>query len=99
MSSLIISNKRFTTACLRFFLLLFLPLLAFAQPTDLRFKNYTVDDGLSQISALTVYQDKLGFIWVGTQDGLNRFDGYQFKHYKHDPQNPQTLSANYIWRV
>ncbi|NQZ07739.1 MAG: response regulator [Algicola sp.] len=87
-------------------LLAFLPFTVFApfaqstaQPTDLRFKNYSVDDGLSQIIAQTVYQDKLGFIWVGTEDGLNRFDGYQFKHYKHDPQNPQTLSANNIGRI
>ena len=53
-------------------------------------------DGLSQYSVQSLLQDSRGFIWLGTQDGLNRFDGYSFKIYKHDPYNNKSLSANSI---
>ncbi|MCG8434480.1 MAG: hypothetical protein MJA83_10650, partial [Gammaproteobacteria bacterium] len=43
------------------------------------FQNYTGDDGLSQLSAQTVFQDRDGYIWVGTQAGLNCFDGNMFE--------------------
>jgi signal transduction histidine kinase/ligand-binding sensor domain-containing protein len=44
-------------------------------------------------------QDSKGFIWFGTQDGLNRYDGYEFVVYKHDPEDPDTLSNNFIWAL
>lgn len=53
-------------------------------------------DGLSQSSVLSLAQDSLGFLWVGTKDGLNRFDGYEFKSYKYDPKNENSLSNNEI---
>jgi ligand-binding sensor domain-containing protein len=40
-----------------------------------------------------------GFMWFGTLDGLNRFDGYSFKVYKHDPRNPKSLNNNAIWTL
>jgi ligand-binding sensor domain-containing protein/class 3 adenylate cyclase/HD superfamily phosphodiesterase len=46
---------------------------------EIRFKNYTINDGLSQSSALCIIQDDLNSLWVGTQDGLNRFDGKTFE--------------------
>lgn len=48
---------------------------------DYSFKNLTVADGLSNNSVKAIYQDSLGFIWLGTKNGLNRFDGYEFKTY------------------
>ncbi|MCJ8269725.1 MAG: hypothetical protein MJK04_10030, partial [Psychrosphaera sp.] len=75
---------------------LFLSRPAQAQPTDRHFENYTVQDGLSQHSVTTIYQDKQGYIWIGTDDGLNRFDGYQFKQYTHHPKNPRSLFDNDI---
>lgn len=60
------------------------------------FKHYNVEDGLSNNTVLSSIQDKDGFIWFGTKDGLNRFDGYRFKTFR-SGKNPKTsLGINYI---
>ncbi|SHN31551.1 Signal transduction histidine kinase [Cyclobacterium lianum] len=61
-----------------------------------RFSHYTSQDGLPQNSVLAIIQDESGYLWLGTDDGLARFDGYQFKTYKHDPEQPYTISNNVI---
>ncbi len=61
-----------------------------------RFHNYSPVDGLSQATGVTITQDRTGFLWVGTQDGLNRFDGHGFKVYKHDRTDAWSLSDNFI---
>ncbi len=68
----------------------------FSQHNDLRIKYYTLEDGLSQVSINCLLQDKYGFIWIGTGDGLNRFDGSKFKIFKHDKQDVTTISGNNI---
>lgn len=55
--------------------------------------------GLSQSVVLDIAQDDQGFLWLATQDGLNRFDGYEFKVYKDDPADPQSLLGNFIASV
>ncbi|HRW62088.1 MAG TPA: two-component regulator propeller domain-containing protein [Bacteroidales bacterium] len=57
---------------------------------------YSIENGLSQTSVLCIIQDSRGFLWIGTQDGLNRFDGYTFKIYKNNPADSLSLSNNYI---
>ena len=57
---------------------LFITLFSFSQ-NAYRFRNYTISDGLSQSNVSTLIQDNTGSIWVGTQDGLNRFDGQTFE--------------------
>ena len=52
--------------------------------SDFRFRNYTINDGLSQSSVTCITQDELSSIWIGTQDGLNRFDGKRFEQYFSD---------------
>ncbi len=63
------------------------------------FDRFTVEDGLSQNSVNCIFQDSKGFIWFGTQDGLDRYDGYNFKSYKHNPKNANSISDNFIWEI
>ena len=60
------------------------------------FKNITIEDGLSQSTVETIYQDSKGYIWIGTNDGLDRYNGYEFKYYKHDKDNKNSIPNNYI---
>src|SRR6185369_130259 len=75
----------------------------YAQPDHagdaVRFRTYSTPEGLSQATARAIAQDRDGFIWIGTQDGLNRFDGYGFKVYKHDRTDPASLSHNHVWAL
>jgi ligand-binding sensor domain-containing protein/signal transduction histidine kinase len=65
-------------------------------PPEGRFSRYSTDQGLSESSAEVILQDRRGFIWVGTTDGLNRFDGYEFRIYRNDPTDPKSLSDDSI---
>ena len=79
--------------------LLVLMLLYFsvsAQTEKIRFKEYTIDHGLSQNTVFCLLQDKDGIIWVGTEDGLNKFDGYTFTAFKHRNQDSKSISNNQI---
>ncbi|MBN4077665.1 SpoIIE family protein phosphatase, partial [bacterium AH-315-C20] len=67
-----------------------------AQVDRLKFERISVEEGLSQSSAFAIAQDSLGYIWIGTYDGLNRYSGYDIKVYKHDPNNQNSLADNYI---
>ena len=60
------------------------------------FEHLTIEDGLSQNAGLALLQDSQGFIWIGTQDGLNRYDGYDFKIFKRDSEDLNSISYNSI---
>ena len=64
-------------------LLLFLNCSIAAQNANLKFQRLTIKEGLSQSSANSIVQDNFGLIWLGTQEGLNMFDGYDITHFKH----------------
>ncbi|MCP4220416.1 MAG: histidine kinase, partial [bacterium] len=64
-----------------------------------KFEHITIDDGLSQNTVIAIHQDSKGFLWFGTEDGLNRYDGYDLKVYKKDPDDPGTLSSNWIQAI
>src|SRR5438477_1471000 len=64
--------------------------------TDIRFARLSTADGLSQTKVAQIVQDDQGFMWFGNQYGLNRFDGYNFKVFVHDPRNPNSLSGVFI---
>ncbi len=70
--------------------------VAFAPGAHLRFEHLTIDDGLSQNAGLSLLQDRQGYLWIGTQDGLNRYDGYNLTQFRHDPENPASLGHNGI---
>jgi len=61
-----------------------------------KFQRLMLEDGLSQSSIVSLYQDSRGFIWIGTQDGINRYDGRTFAHFKADPDIPNSLSDQNI---
>jgi len=65
----------------------------------IKFSNYTVLDGLSDNYCESVIQDSYGFIWVATNDGLCRYDGYTFKIYKYNEHDTLTIGNNYLFRV
>jgi len=60
------------------------------------FKHYTVEQGLSNNIVFCSLQDQRGFMWFGTRDGLNRFNGYSFKVFRHDPEEASSLGSNFI---
>ena len=65
----------------------------------LRFDHLNIEQGLSQSSIQVIFQDSHGFLWFGTEDGLNRYDGYNFKIYKPDPDAPNSLSDRWITSI
>ena len=65
-------------------------------PNNINFKNITIENGLSQSTVETIYQDSKGYIWIGTNDGLNKYNGYTFEKYFHNIDDENSLSSNYI---
>ena len=63
---------------------------------QLYFETLGIEDGLSQSSVNAIAQDAAGFIWLGTQDGLNRYDGYEFKIFRHNIKDEHSLAHNNI---
>jgi ligand-binding sensor domain-containing protein/signal transduction histidine kinase len=60
------------------------------------FRQYQVENGLSNNAVICCLQDKKGFLWFGTKDGLDRFDGYSFKIFRNDPDKPTSIGSNFI---
>lgn len=65
-------------------------------PDAKQFDHLGSEDGLSQVSVSAILQDRQGFLWFGTSDGLNRYDGYEFEIFYHDPDDPGSLSHRRI---
>ncbi len=69
---------------------------SYAQNREMHFEHLSTKDGLSERNINCIFQDSKGFIWIGTRDGLNRYDGYQFKIYRNNPYDASSISNNYI---
>ena len=80
-------------------LLIGLCLATTAQKSVLRFQHYTADQGLSQNMVDCILEDSKGFMWFGTWNGLNRFDGYTFTIFKQNPDERKSLSNNFIYSM
>ena len=81
------------------YLLLFAGGRLLGQPQEYLFSHLTVTAGLSNNHVTGIYKDARGFMWFGTVSGLNRYDGYQFRQYRHDPQDPGSIIDNYIEQI
>ena len=90
------TNRRLKQAVFVGLLALAILPLARAQHQQVRFTYLTTNEGLSQNTVTCILQDKRGFMWFGTQDGLNKFDGYTYTLYRNDPKKASSLSHNYI---
>ena len=66
---------------------------------DIRFTRLSTEDGLSQTRVSQIVQDDQGFMWFGSQYGLNRYDGYKFKVFKHEAGKRNTLSGVFIYSL
>lgn len=66
---------------------------------NVRFRRLEVNNRLSNQNISAILQDSYGFLWVGTDDGLNRFDGYDFKSYRNDPNDTASLAQNKIQAI
>ncbi len=85
-----------------FFRLLFACLLLVGTKVnaqDFKFNHLSVKSGLSQSVINCTIQDEKGFMWFGTQEGLNRYDGYNFRIFKRDPEDTNSLSNNFIYAL
>ena len=67
-----------------------------AQSPKLRFTHISNEEGISNSTIEAIYQDSLGFIWFGTRDGLNRYDGNEIVVYRNDPADSNSLSDNFV---
>ncbi|MBN8707651.1 MAG: hypothetical protein J0L62_17390, partial [Bacteroidetes bacterium] len=86
-------SKRWLFAGLSLFLSFF---SAPAQNGFSDFERISLDQGLSQTTIFSIAQDKKGFLWFGTQDGLNRFDGYSFRVFRPDRTDPSSVADHWI---
>ena len=105
--------KFFTTRALSYWLRMKLPFylvfslvlfLSFstntnAQIESLRFEHLGIEEGLSNENVTQIFQDSKGYIWIGTFDGLNKYDGYSFTKYRFDPFDSNSLSQNFIYTI
>src|SRR5262245_25461666 len=66
---------------------------------DIQFSHLSTKEGLSQTRAAQIVQDDDGFLWFGTQYGLNRYDGYNFKVFVHDPARENSLSCAFVYSL
>lgn len=83
---------QFISICLIIMLSVVLyPIQTYAQVINFRVDKFTVEQGLSQNQVFCIYQDNKGFLWFGTQNGLNLYDGYNFKIFRHEPGNENSL--------
>ncbi|HBE17042.1 MAG TPA: histidine kinase [Cyanobacteria bacterium UBA11149] len=73
-----------------------IPTDVYAATQTVKFGHITADEGLSQSGISYIFQDSQGFMWFGTQDGLNKYDGYDFTVYKYNEKDPDSLSDNFV---
>jgi ligand-binding sensor domain-containing protein/signal transduction histidine kinase len=79
-----------------FFCLLSISTISYSQKPNIKFEHLDINQGLSQNNVMCIMQDSRGFMWFGTRDGLNKYDGYRFTIYRNDPNNSYSIISNFI---
>ncbi len=96
-------SKRRLSLLTRRAALLLVPLLAASSASALgrpiRFERLSTEQGLSQSTVMCVLQDSQGFMWFGTEAGLNRYDGRVVTVYRHDVHDPNSLPSDFVWSL
>ncbi len=78
------------------YIFIFINVFSLAKKDTNYFKRISIEHGLSQVDINCIIQDKQGFMWFGTMDGLNKYDGYKFTIYRHNSDDNTSLTKNYI---
>lgn len=89
----------FSIIVLKSLLLLWAFLIASSVFSQEALKYFTIKQGLTQNTVTAIFRSANGMLWIGTQDGLNRFDGYSFSHFRHDPDDEHSLSDQYVTTI
>ncbi len=102
--SSIMHTIKLVIICSLFLAMSFCTTNSFAQLTieidnTTRFENLSVDQGLSSRYNTCIHQDSYGFVWIGTQNGLNLYDGMDFTIFRSQDNNPNSLPDNYIYKI
>ncbi len=93
------SGKKHHGAFLKVLSFLFMTAASSAQTDGVRHTSYSLQEGLSNYWVNCLFQDRNGFLWIGTQAGLNRFDGYGFRQYVHSSDTDSTNRRNSVWAI
>src|ERR1700749_3106508 len=78
------------------FLITFYSHFVFSQQKSMIFEKFDVENGLSSNWVRDIAQDKKGYMWMATSDGLTRFDGYTMKTYHNNEDDPKSILENYV---
>jgi DNA-binding NtrC family response regulator/ligand-binding sensor domain-containing protein len=96
-AGIIVNKKSYIINLYQYLPALLFPLLFInASHHSFEFEQISIEQGLSQSIVQDILQDQQGFLWFCTEDGLNIYDGYQYKVISHQPENPNSLSHNYV---
>jgi len=94
-----LAGRRYLLAAVALSSLLLGPLALASANSPLVLEHVTQEDGLSQSTVMDIVQDSQGFIWLATESGLNRYDGYAVRSYNRDRHDPAALRSDYIWQI
>lgn len=92
-------NELFLFLHFIFLIILVLMLISFSiypQKSNITFEHFSIDNGMSESIVTCILQDRAGFLWFGTWAGIERYDGYNFTAYKHDPRNPASIDNAFV---
>ncbi len=92
LASIICQNRWLSIAILTCLLILSWPAGSYAQEPFIHFERISLEQGLSHGTVFSIVQDQTGFLWFGSQSGLNKYDGYNITVFRHDPNNPNSVS-------